>query len=66
MGIWDRIGHALAVAAKYAGKAALWASAHPQVVEEVAVLAGHPEVAAVVAKVAAPAAVVAKATETIQ
>jgi hypothetical protein len=52
---WDGLGKVLANIAKYAGQSALWASQHPQVVETVATLAGHPEVAAVMVK-AAPVA----------
>ncbi len=57
---WDGFGKVLANIAKYAGEGALWASQHPEVIETVASIAGHPEVAAVVVK----AAPVAKAVGT--
>ena len=47
-GFWNRLGKALAITAKAAGKGALWCSEHPEVVATVATIAGHPDVAAVV------------------
>lgn len=60
---WDRVGSILATIAKLAGQSALWASQHPQVVQTVATLAGHPEVAAVAAKAAPIAQAVGSAIE---
>lgn len=52
---WDKVGKGLATVAKFAAQGALWASQHPEVIETVASIAGHPEVAVVVTKFA-PAA----------
>lgn len=53
---WKKVGLWLASAARVAARGALWASNHPEVVQAlgaVAVLAGHPEAATVVAQAGA-------------
>lgn len=52
---WNAFGRALAKVAKYAGEGALWASQHPQVIADIATLAGKPAIAAAVTQ-AAPVA----------
>lgn len=60
---WDHVGQALANIGKYAALGALWASQHPEVIETVASVAGHPEVAAAVAKAAPVAGAVGAAIQ---
>lgn len=49
---WKAFGLGLAKVGTGALKVALWASQHPQVIDEAAKIAGHPEVAAVLDKAA--------------
>jgi hypothetical protein len=49
---WKNFGLVLAKIGKVAFAGALWASQHPEVVSQVASVAGHPEVAAVIGKAA--------------
>lgn len=60
---WDAIGKGLAKVAKVAGEGALWASQHPAVITTIASLAGHPEVGAVVARIAPVAEPIGAAIE---
>ena len=60
---WKNVGKALAGVAKAAAKGALWASQHPEVVESIATIAGHPEVAAVIAQGAPEAQAIGAAIE---
>lgn len=41
---WKSVGLGLAKAGVLAGKGALWASQHPEVISTVASIAGHPEI----------------------
>lgn len=52
---WKNVGIGLAKVATTAASAALWASNHPEVISTVAMVAGHPEVAALVTGVVAEA-----------
>lgn len=51
-GFWKNVGKGLAKVGGASLQGAKWASAHPEVFEAVAAATGHPEDAAIIAKVA--------------
>lgn len=53
--MWGKIGHGLAIVAKYAGKGALWCAENPQIIAEILALTGHPAIAGAINQAAQPA-----------
>lgn len=61
MKFFDALGHGLAKTAKVAAKGAVYMSKNPEVLAEVATIAGHPEIVGVVAGIDTVAKAVRKA-----